>query len=101
MFWIIRKKTGSKMMWLRSTGSTVVSQLIDTFLIQFIAFVIPGVWTMQEFMKNAAFGYTLKIIIAVCLIPLIFILHKALDNYFGEKESEKIIEKTAEESLKE
>lgn len=99
MFWIIRKRTGSKMMWLRSTGSTVVSQLIDTFLIQFIAFVIPGVWTMQDFLKNAAFGYTLKIIIAVCLIPIIFILHKALDKYFGEKEAEKIIEKSAEESL--
>jgi len=99
MFWIIRKKTGSKMMWLRSTGSTVVSQLIDTFLIQFIAFVIPGVWTMQEFIKNATFGYTLKIIIALCLIPLIFLIHKLLDKYFGEKESEKIIEKTAKESI--
>ncbi len=87
------------MMWLRSTGSTVISQLIDTFLIQFIAFVIPGIWTMNEFIKNAAFGYALKIIIAICLIPLIIILHKILDNYFGEETAEKIIENTARESI--
>jgi len=99
VFWIIRKRTGSKMMWLRSTGSTIISQLIDTFLIQFIAFVIPGIWTMNEFIKNAAFGYTLKIIIAICLIPLILILHKILDNYFGEEVAEKIIENTAKESI--
>lgn len=99
VFWLIRKHTGSKMMWLRSTGSTLVSQVVDTFLIQFIAFVIPGVWSISEFMKNAAFGYALKMILAICLIPLIYLLHKLLDNYFGEKEAEKIIEKTAEESL--
>jgi uncharacterized integral membrane protein (TIGR00697 family) len=99
VFWLIRKRTGSKMLWLRSTGSTVVSQLIDTFLIQFIAFVIPGTWTINEFLKNAAFGYSLKIIIAICLIPFIFLLHKLLDNYFGEEESDKLIEKTAQESI--
>ncbi|HEY1039370.1 MAG TPA: queuosine precursor transporter [Bacteroidia bacterium] len=100
MFWIIRKKTGEKMMWLRSTGSTFVSQLIDTFIVQFIAFVIPGVWTMSDFATNASFAYVLKMIIAVCLIPLIWLLHKVLDKYFGEAEAQKIIEKTAEESLK-
>ncbi|MCD6065290.1 MAG: putative transrane protein of unknown function [Bacteroidetes bacterium] len=100
VFWIIRQRTGEKMMWLRSTGSTFVSQLIDTFLIQFIAFVIPGVWTIQEFLRNAAFGYALKVIIAVLLIPLILILHKLLDTYFGEGRAQKIIEKSAEESLR-
>lgn len=100
VFWIIRKQTGEKMMCLRSTGSTLVSQLIDTFLIQFIAFVIPGVWTMQEFWRNAAFGYGLKVILAVLLIPAIWALHKVLDNYFGEGRAHKIIEKSAEESTR-
>ncbi len=100
MFWIIRKRTGGKMMWLRSTGSTLVSQLIDTFIVQLIAFVVPGVWTMSEFARNASFAYGLKMLIAVCLIPLIWLLHKVLDNYFGDAEAHKIIEKTAEESLK-
>ncbi|MDP2387854.1 MAG: queuosine precursor transporter [Bacteroidota bacterium] len=100
MFWFIRKRTGEKMLWLRSTGSTFISQLIDTFIVQFIAFVIPGYWSMSEFAKNAAFAYGLKILIALSLIPLIWLLHKVLDNYFGDAEAHRIIEKTAEESLK-
>jgi queuosine precursor transporter len=101
VFWLIRKRTGGKLMWLRSTSSTVISQLIDTFIVQFVAFVLPGVWTYSEFAKNASFAYVLKIIIAICLIPLILILHKVLDRYFGEEEAHKMIEKTAEESLEE
>src|SRR3954465_13703848 len=42
IFWLFRKWTGSRMIWLRATGSTVISQLIDTFVVQFIAFVLPG-----------------------------------------------------------
>lgn len=99
VFWIVRKRTGSKMMWLRATSSTVVSQLVDTFIVQFVAFVLPGVWSYSEFAKNASFAYILKIIIALLLIPLILILHKILDSYFGEEESKKIIEKTAKDSL--
>lgn len=99
IFWLIRKRTGEKLMWLRSTASTFVSQLIDTFLIQFIAFVIPGVWTMDQFMRNAAFGYGLKVIIAIILIPLIMLLHKLLDSYFGKQKAHEIIEKSAHESL--
>lgn len=101
VFWVVRKRTGSKLMWLRSTSSTIVSQLIDTFIVQFVAFVLPGVWSYSEFAKNASFAYGLKIIIAVCLIPLILIIHKLLDTYFGKEEAEKMIEKTAHESLEE
>lgn len=100
MFWIIRKRTGERMLWLRSTGSTLISQLVDTFIVQLIAFVVPGVWTMSEFAKNASFAYGLKILIAIALIPLIWLLHKVLDNYFGEKLAHEIIDKTAEESMK-
>ncbi len=86
-------------MWLRATSSTAVSQLIDTFIVQSIAFVIPGIWTMNDLLRNASFAYGLKIIIALTLIPVIWLIHKVLDNYFGEDEAKKIIEKTAKESL--
>ncbi|MES2588134.1 MAG: queuosine precursor transporter [Bacteroidota bacterium] len=100
VFWLVRKRTGNKFMWLRATSSTVVSQLIDTFIVQYVAFVLPGVWTYSEFATNASFAYILKIILALCLIPLILILHKFLDNYFGLKEAKEMIDKTAQESLK-
>ncbi len=81
VFWLFRKKTGNRMIWLRSTGSTVVSQLIDTFVVQFIAFVIPSVWTYDQFIHNALWGYSFKLLVAVCLIPLIYFGHFAIGKF--------------------
>ena len=36
VFWMFKKATGDKHIWLRATGSTMVSQLIDTFVVQFL-----------------------------------------------------------------
>lgn len=99
VFWVIRNKTGSNMLWLRATGSTVVAQLIDTFIVQFVAFVIPGVWTMNEFLENASFGYLFKLGVALLLIPIIYLAHILIDKYLGEKHAEEIIHDTAEKSL--
>jgi len=99
VFWLIRDKTGSRHIWLRATGSTVVAQLIDTFIVQFVAFVIPGVWTWSEFLRNASFGYVFKLGIALVLIPVIYIVHALIDRYLGEKQAEKMIHQTAEKEL--
>src|SRR6476660_9070935 len=40
IFHKIKKVTGEKSIWLRATGSTLVSQLIDSFVVLFIAFYI-------------------------------------------------------------
>ena len=42
VFWAIRNRTGKKLLWLRATGSTIVSQVIDTFIVGGIAFWLPG-----------------------------------------------------------
>ena len=81
VFWMFRHRTGSSMIWLRATGSTVVSQLLDTFIVQYIAFVIPGTWTYSQLFTNAGWGYLFKLIIAVMLIPLIYLGH-AIINYY-------------------
>jgi len=88
VFWIFRNRTGNRMIWLRSTGSTVISQLIDTFVVQFIAFVIPGVWTTDQFLHNAFWGYSFKLLIAVCLIPLIYAGHYAINRFLLEPKPE-------------
>ena len=49
VFSIVRHKTGGKYLWMRATGSTVVSQLIDSFLIIGIAFWLPGKVKTAEF----------------------------------------------------
>jgi len=88
IFWTFRNRTGNKHIWLRSTGSTVVSQLIDTFVVQFIAFVIPGKWTLDEFSHNATWGYLFKLLVAVCLIPMIYVGHFAINKFMGKSVNE-------------
>ncbi|MBS1645896.1 MAG: queuosine precursor transporter [Bacteroidetes bacterium] len=99
VFWMLRNRTGKKMIWLRSTGSTVVSQLVDTFIVQFIAFVVPGWWSIDEFIRNASFGYIFKLLTAIAVIPLIYLVHFLIDKYLGEHQAEEMVQHTAEENL--
>ncbi len=87
VFWAFKKATGSKHIWLRATGSTMVSQLVDTFVVQFIAFVLPGKWPFSEFITNASWGYAFKLLVALALIPLIYLGHYIIGKYIkGGKE---------------
>jgi len=87
VFWMFRKRTGKKMIWLRATGSTVVSQLIDTFVVQFVGFVVPGKWAFNEFLENAGYGYLFKLLVAFALIPFIYLGHFLINNYLRENEN--------------
>ena len=81
VFWLFKKATGDKHIWLRATGSTMVSQLIDTFVVQFIAFVLPGKWPFSEFLVNASWGYAFKLLVALALIPMIYLGHYVIGKY--------------------
>ncbi len=85
IFWLFRNKTGGKLIWLRATASTAVSQLIDTFIVQFIAFVLPGSWTMSQFLTNASWGYSFKLLVALCLIPFIYLGHFAINKFLAKQ----------------
>lgn len=85
IFWVFKRLTGEKHIWLRATGSTVISQLIDTFIVQFIAFVLPGKWSFDEFIVNASWGYSFKLLVAIGLIPLIYIGHYAIGKFLHQK----------------
>jgi queuosine precursor transporter len=87
IFWIFRTLTKGKHIWLRATGSTAVSQLVDTFTVQFIAFVIPGMWTMDEFLRNASWGYAFKLMIAILLTPLIYLGHYLIRKILSKEEA--------------
>jgi uncharacterized integral membrane protein (TIGR00697 family) len=95
VFWIIRSRTGKKMIWLRATGSTVVSQLIDTFIVTGIAFWLPGKLSFTEYINTAFTGYTAKLIIAIALTPMIYLGHSLVHRYLGREQSEQIVEETA------
>jgi uncharacterized integral membrane protein (TIGR00697 family) len=75
LFGIFNKLTNGRMIWLRSTGSTVISQLIDGFIVLFIGFWLPGVYSFQEILVFWISGYSVKLIIAVLLTPFVYLMH--------------------------
>ena len=88
LFKWIKSKTGSKYIWLRSTGSTVVSQLIDSYIVLYIGFVLPGSLSFSDFMSIAPTNYILKLIIAVLLTPLIYLGHYVIKKFVLNQNSE-------------
>ena len=81
LFSWIKSKTGDRFIWLRSTGSTLVSQLIDSYIVLYIGFVLPGSLSFVDFMTIAPTNYVLKIIIAILLTPLIYLGHYFIKRY--------------------
>jgi uncharacterized integral membrane protein (TIGR00697 family) len=85
LFHFVKKKTGNKMIWLRSTGSTVISQLFDSFIVAGIAFWLPGKMTTEIFIVSALTGYFVKLIIAVLMTPMIYLGHSIIEKYIHSK----------------
>jgi len=81
LFSWIKSKTGDRYIWLRSTGSTLFSQLIDSCIVLYIGFVLPGSLSFVEFMRIAPTNYILKIIIAILLTPFIYLGHYLIRRY--------------------
>ena len=84
LFHYLKSKTGSKMIWLRSTGSTIVSQFFDSFIVLGIAFWLPGKINFLTFITSAFTGYFFKLILAIVLTPAIYIGHHLIDKYIDE-----------------
>lgn len=100
VFWLVRSKTKGRLLWLRATGSTAVSQLIDTFIVAGIAFYLPGRLTLSEYLMTSSSNYSYKLGIAIALTPFIYLGHSLIDQYLGPHEAEELIETAAEKSLK-
>lgn len=85
IFHFFKNKTGNKMIWLRSTGSTVISQLFDSFIVLGIAFWMTGKMTTEIYIASAFTGYFVKLSIAVLLTPLIYLGHSLIEKYIHNK----------------
>lgn len=81
VFHRIKKATGEKRIWLRATGSTLVSQLIDSYIVLFIAFV--GVFTWQEILAFGIMNYIYKATMAIVLTPVIYFVEGRIERYLG------------------
>jgi queuosine precursor transporter len=84
IFHFVKNRTGNKMIWLRSTGSTVVSQFFDSFIVLGIAFYLPGIMDFKTYVISGFTGYTVKLIIAVLMTPMIYLGHYLIEKYIAK-----------------
>jgi hypothetical protein len=91
IFGVMKRWTGGRMIWLRATGSTVISQVFDSLIVSYLAFGLgrqlfpsgspPA--PLADILKIAATGYTLKFVLAVAITPLIYLGHSVLRGWMG------------------
>jgi uncharacterized integral membrane protein (TIGR00697 family) len=93
IFHKIKKLTGEKKIWLRATGSTLVSQLIDSFIVLLIAFYfypkwVPGQgspWPFDQIIAICIVNYIYKFSMAILLTPVIYFVRGRIEKYLGNE----------------
>lgn len=96
VFHQIRRRTGERHAWLRATGSTAVSQLVDSFVVLYIAFVIgPQHWPTSLFLAVGSLNYAYKMLAAIALIPLLYLARAGIHRYLGRERAAQLREQAA------
>jgi len=91
VFRSIKKRTGEKHIWLRATGSTLISQFIDSFVVLIIAFYfypkwVPNqgaAWPVNQVIAIGIVNYIYKFCVAILLTPVIYLVHYRIEKYLG------------------
>ncbi|OGU27371.1 MAG: hypothetical protein A2057_10480 [Ignavibacteria bacterium GWA2_35_9] len=91
VFHFFKTKTGNPKIWLRATGSTLVSQLVDSFVVLFIAFYIGAGWDLKLVLAIGLVNYMYKFIVAVVLTPALYVIHYFIDLYLGKELAEQLM----------
>jgi uncharacterized integral membrane protein (TIGR00697 family) len=101
VFHKIKRATGEKRIWLRATGSTLVSQFIDSFVVLFIAFYVGSrinnsegdfVWPFSLFIAVGLVNYIYKFCVAIILTPVIYLVHTWIEKYLGKEVADEMKE---------
>jgi hypothetical protein len=95
IFHRIKAITGEKMIWLRATGSTLISQFIDSFVVLGVAFYLgPRIdpsngtpWTFEQWMSIGTGNYIYKFVVALAMTPVIYLGHYLIDRYLGHEKA--------------
>ncbi len=98
VFHRLRIFTGEKQVWLRATGSTLISQFIDSFVVLYVAFVLgPQKWSLGLFLAVGSVNYAYKFVVAVVLTPVIYLAHYLIDWFLGKDLAEKLKKEATEQ----
>ncbi|GAB4092294.1 VUT family protein [Flaviaesturariibacter terrae] len=90
VFHRIKRYTGEKRVWLRATGSTLISQLIDSFIVLIIAFKFGNNWSWAQVIAIALLNYSYKLTVAVLLTPLIYLAERRIERYLGTETTQRM-----------
>ncbi|MGE3802449.1 MAG: queuosine precursor transporter [Candidatus Kapaibacterium sp.] len=85
VFHRLRTLTGGRHIWLRATGSTIISQLIDSFIVIYLGLGLfaanpIGFDAATEIARN---NFIFKMLVAITITPLIYLGHKLIDKHLG------------------
>lgn len=95
IFHMLRLHTGKALLWLRATGSTIVSQLIDSIVVLYIGLALPRHWSLETFLHSAGTNYSVKLAIALGMTPVIYLGHWAVERFLGKAVAEDLAEAAA------
>ena len=95
VFQALRKKTGEGRIWIRATGSTLVSQFVDSFVVLGVAFYVFGEWDLRMVISVGIVNYIYKFAIAVLMTPLIYLAHNLIDKFLGQELAEKMTQEAS------
>jgi uncharacterized integral membrane protein (TIGR00697 family) len=96
VFQKLRAVTGENKIWLRATGSTLVSQFIDSFVVLGIAFYVFGNWSLSQIIAVGIMNYFYKMTVAIVLTPLLYLAHNIIDRYLGKELAEEMMEEASD-----
>lgn len=88
----IKRITGDKRIWLRATGSTLVSQLIDSVVVTYVAFWIFKGMSFPMATALVLTAYTYKLVVAILSTPLVYLVHAGVERYLGRERALKMRE---------
>ena len=90
IFGMLKRATGERLIWLRATGSTVISQFIDSFIVSYLAFslgreIFPDpanpAAPISAIPAIAVTGYALKFVLAIAVTPLVYLGRRMMKRY--------------------
>ena len=96
VFHKLKSITGESKIWLRATGSTLVSQFVDSFVVLIIAFKLGADWSWALVLAVGFNNYFYKFFVAVVLTPVIYLAHSLIDRYLGKELADKMKNEASE-----
>lgn len=101
VFQFLRRITGSRNVWMRATGSTMVSQLVDSFIVLTIAFYFFGnpAWSLEQVLAVGIINYAYKVSVALLSTPILYGVLFIIERYLGKENSAKMSDEASETKI--